>query len=377
MSTLYAASCDTCGWTRTYDTEAKAAWLLRRHSCDAHLAKVARAERVAARKTASGPVRDCTCKEARHEHGTPNAYVVDRCRCRDCREANNARRRRQSRNAAYGRAPYVDATPTRGHLQHLVDQGMGPKRIAAVSGIGHGVISAILYGKHLGDGRVRQPNKRVTAETEQRVLAIALDLADGVRVDGTGTRRRLQALATLGWSINALARATSLDRQCLDNALHGRGQTMMGTRRAVAAIYEQLWNTPAPTSTKGERVAAGRTRARARREDWAPPMAWDDETIDDPGATPFVGDVTDITTAGRGRVNTDSLTDCAVEWGMTREQAAVRLGVAPGTVTTALARLDDDRPDLAGALRDAFARNATAQGLDRPTRDGLGLRRSA
>lgn len=372
MSTKYTASCD-CGWTGTYDSQAKAAWLLRRHSCEKHRAELARAERVVARKTASGPKRDCTCKYAHHEHGTPNSYVVDRCRCRACKDANNERRNRQNKNKAYGRVPYIDATPAREHLQALVEQGMGPKRIAAVSGVGHGVISAILYGKHLSDGRVREPNKRITRHTHKRVLAITLDLADGARVDPIGTSRRLKALHTLGWGINAVARHTGLDRQCLDNALHQRATTTMATHRAVTNLYEQLWDVPAPTGTKGERVAASRAKARAAKHGWAPPLAWDDESIDDPAATPFVDELADRrTTKGTGAVNADSLTDCAIEWGMTLPQAADRLNVSRSSIEHSLRRLDD--PGLADTLRAAFARNATAQGHDRPTRDGLGLR---
>lgn len=63
----------------------------------------------------------------------------------------------------------------------------------------------------------------------------------------------------------------------LINAEPGRVQVTVQTRAGVAALYEQLWNPAHPNPT---------AVAHARRHGWAPPMAWDDETIDDPNATP-------------------------------------------------------------------------------------------
>ena len=107
-----------------------------------------------------------------------------------------------------------------------------------------------------------------------------------------------------------------------------------------------------------------------------PPLAWDDHAIDDPDATPFANEPTSITTRGHGIANHDSLTDCATSWGMTIQQAADRLGITKSTVEQAITRLERHGYDD-GTLRAAFHRNAVAQGHDQPTRDGLGLRRTA
>lgn len=371
MSTRHVAACD-CGWTSNpCRSHAQAAYALRRHSCAAHRAREARAARVASRKAASGPTRDCTCPNTRHEHGTRNAYVLDRCRCRACRDAAATYERRRAKDRAYGRDAYVDATPVRDHVHHLQARGMGWKRIADAANLERSVVWKLLYGDPT---RGQTPTKRVMPKTRDALLAVNLDLAPGLTIDGTGTRRRLQALVTLGWSISELGRRLDTLPSNLATTIHGHKEVTVATAAKVTALYDQLWDVTPPPSGRHGSVPA-RARAYAARKGWAPPLAWDDETIDDPQATPFVDGPTDITRSGTGRVNVDSLTDCAHEWGLTMQQAADRLGVRRGSIDYALRRLDDT--DLAEQLRAAFARNAVAQGLDQPTREGLGLRRTA
>lgn len=56
-----------------------------------------------------------------------------------------------------------------------------------------------------------------------------------------------------------------------------QGHVAAWRARRAAALYEQRWQGPdghpGPT-------------ARAAREGWSPPLAWDDDTIDDPTASP-------------------------------------------------------------------------------------------
>lgn len=352
MSARFRATCD-CGWAGgPYRSERQAGHQLRRHSCEKQRVEAARAARVAARKAADGPRRDCQCKVARHEHGTANAYVVDKCRCRPCRDANARRRERQNKNRAYGRVPLVDAGPARDHALALMEQGMGLKRIVAVSDVSQGAMWKLLYGKRRPDG-TQAPSRRITPKTEQRVLAVTLDHADGAVVDGTGTKRRIQALHTLGWGVSAIARQTGLDPQRLAGALHGR-RVRAETHRAVADAYERLWDTPAPRGTKSERVSAGKAKARATKFGWAAPMAWDEGAIDDPEAMPFGDDLNSARGRRAGAVNADALTDCAIGWGLTMSQAADRLGVTKSAIEKGVT-------SHAPNLRGDFARNLVAQ----------------
>lgn len=284
----YQAVCD-CGFTGVYKTEPVAVYALSRHACEATRKRQERAARVAARK-APGVKRDCTHKYADHTHGTYAAFVLDGCRCADCREAKRVYELHRRQQIAYGRwEPYTDAEPVRAHLRTLMDAGMGLKRIAEVSGISSGSLTKIVYGITNPDGSHRPPARKVRHETARRLLDTRLDLADGAKVDGTGTRRRLQALVALGYPQAYLQER--IGHQNLNRVIHGggAGKVYLATHKAVTALYDELsMRLPAPVGRK-EREASTRARTIARRHGWLPPLAWDDELLDDPDATPATG----------------------------------------------------------------------------------------
>lgn len=230
--------------------------------------------------------KPCLHKRADHQHGTYACYTLDGCRCLPCGYATSIYYQQLNRRNAYGRSNYVDADPARAQVAALMAAGVGLKRIVATSGVSQGVLWKLVYGKNGGT-----PSRRVTRATADRLLALdptnpAL-LADGARTNSTGTRRRLQALACLGWSVNRLSAESGIDRQPLDKALRG-GLITAGHARAVAALYERLWNQPASAEDHRSRISVARAKGRAERESWPPPLAWDDDTIDDLTATPTV-----------------------------------------------------------------------------------------
>lgn len=283
--TRWSTSCDECGWSGgPYRSRAQADYAYSRHSCSKWSARAAAAARAAAREAAADRTpRPCHHKRARHEHATRACYILDGCRCRPCADAAAAYERRRTRMVAYGRSDMVDAQPVRDHVEALRRAGVGLKRVAMLSGVAHGALSRLVYGEK---GRPR--SRRVRRATASAVLAVQPDgsaLSPGALVDGTGTRRRLQALACLGWTVHRLQEHTGCERQRLDQAMNG-GRVRRSTAVAVRDAYERLWNTRPPATTRGERSAAGRAVARARRAGWAPPMAWDD--IDDPSVVPAV-----------------------------------------------------------------------------------------
>ena len=223
-----------------------------------------------------GVVRDCLHERVRHQHGTRAAYVQDRCGCGPCTAANTEAERRRAKAIAYGTwRGLVDAAAVRAHVQSLREQGLSLKRIAQLSGIGQGTLSALVYGE---PSRGRPPLTQVRTDTQRRLLAVRFQLAavaPGRRLDATGTRRRLQALATLGWSVTSLAARSELPVRTLRRALTSTTVTAE-TARAVGRLYEQLRAAPAAHRTPGERAAAVRTKAAAQRAGWRGPLAWDD-----------------------------------------------------------------------------------------------------
>lgn len=97
-----------------------------------------------------------------------------------------------------------------------------------------------------------------------------------------GVRRRLQALARIGWSPSMLAGMTDLSAEYLSKLRTDANHDLIRviTYRTICRLYDALWDKPVNT-TRGRRVITFAVRA-----DYAPPVAWDDESIDDPAASP-------------------------------------------------------------------------------------------
>lgn len=98
--------------------------------------------------------------------------------------------------------------------------------------------------------------------------------ADECRVTAVGARRRLQALVAIGYSQTDLAEQLHLHRGTL---AHWCYDVPPHKWRAVAALFTRLQLVPGTSQ---------RARAHARKRGWPPPLAWDEETIDDETATP-------------------------------------------------------------------------------------------
>lgn len=106
-------------------------------------------------------------------------------------------------------------------------------------------------------------------------------------VDITGSRRRTEALATLGWSMRYLSRRLGFHPDRLSVMLTEQGSLSRRNARRIGELFEELCMLFPPETTTGERVSASRTRALARRRGYAPALAWDD--IDDPDEEPKLG----------------------------------------------------------------------------------------
>lgn len=95
------------------------------------------------------------------------------------------------------------------------------------------------------------------------------------QVGALGTIRRLQALHAIGWSTAQLAARLNRTPQDVRRTMT-RTQVTVGTRNAVALLYEELWDVRPDLSDATAAASARATRDQARRRGWLPPMAWDD-----------------------------------------------------------------------------------------------------
>jgi hypothetical protein len=202
-------------------------------------------------------------------HGTRSCYVQRGCRCEQCKAANRSYARKQylctwPETVA---ANWVDPTPAVDHLNYLMSNGMGLRRICQDSGLSRSSLMKL-------DTRAR-----ISAQTQARILRVSLDLADGAHVNATGTVRRLQALMAIGHSGAELATLMGWTTQNMWTLVRSKTLVQVRTQRLVAEMYEELWDKPG-TNTRARNLAA--------RKGWAVPMAWDDDKIDNPDATAAV-----------------------------------------------------------------------------------------
>ncbi|MEV8027634.1 hypothetical protein [Cellulosimicrobium funkei] len=274
------ARCLDCGHTTRSATRRLALAGIARHSCEREHARRAAAHDALAREAARDRTpQPCQHEHAQHEHGTRACYAFDDCRCIPCTTANSEYEAQRTRDRAYGHTAFVDAREAVQHVRELTRAGLGSRRIAELAGVSRSTLATLLRG-------TRTATRQSIVD---KLLAVPMptvdDLAPGATTDATGTTRRVRALVAHGWSITALADRTGIDRQALDTAANAsRRSVLVSTARAVREVYDELWAAPVPESP-------GKTRAliRARDEGWPPPLAWDDDEIDDASALPAPG----------------------------------------------------------------------------------------
>ena len=268
-----------------------------------------------------------TASASARPHGEAR-YNHDGCRCEVCREAVRVGEARRRRARAYGRSSFVDAAPVRAHVGRLRASGLGVERIAMLAEVSPGVVKKLLYGD---PARGTAPSRRVRRASATAIMSIKPDLDQlgaGALVDATGTRRRLQALVALGWPQSELARRIGSRESTVGDVLDA-SRTSVGVFRKVCAVFDELWDKQPPASGRWERAAVTHARRRAARRGWAPPLAWDDDTIDDPDAEPQHA-VTGDGPPNR-RIHFEDV-EFLLATGSTIEAIAERLGAKPATI---------------------------------------------
>lgn len=185
----------------------------------------------------------------------------------------------RNKQVAYGRwkTLMVDAEPVRAHVMALKDAGVGDRAIVELSGVSRSALQMLRRGR---PGRNQAPRATVLTRTADRILSIPLDVDNrryGVRVDSTGSLRRLRALHAIGWTQSEIARRIGWTTQNLNRYFISEPDMInRGTAVDIARLFDQLQLMPGPSE---------RSRRRAKKLGWAPPLAWDEDTIDDPLAT--------------------------------------------------------------------------------------------
>lgn len=267
------------------------------------------------------------------QHGTRSCYVSG-CRQPECCEANREYFRDYYRisRTYYGLTPDVDPTRTERHIQQLRGQGMGYREIARAAGVRKDTIRKIANGERA---------RGVRPDTERKILAVR---PDPYWVCSTGATRRLRALSAIGHSQESIANAAGITRRTVGAIMAGNQPTVYRpTDEAIRTAYDAL------SMTVGTSAEA---RRRAAEKSWASPLAWDDETIDDPTASPTGVGFT------KTPLDLDDWLDL-VNAGENGDRAARRLGVSISAIARSARR--HGRLDI--AQRAETARNQTRRAV--------------
>lgn len=157
------------------------------------------------------------------------------------------------------------------HIEWLIGQGFNCTAISVAAGVDRGTILNIKSGK----------NSLVKRTTEKKILAVMPETiyARPDRrgyVPAVGAVRRIRALMTMGWRYRDLSPRLGFPAEKV-----GEGAGWIGRHKheAIVKLYDELWDTPGP-------AAKGSIKKLLNRG-WHKPMAWDDDTIDDPAAEPY------------------------------------------------------------------------------------------
>ncbi|MEU2924157.1 hypothetical protein ABZ636_03720 [Streptomyces sp. NPDC007251] len=264
-------------------------------------------------------------------------YRLDGCRCYTCGWARAQYEDNRQRAIQRGTwQPYIDAEPVRIHIRHLQDCGMGLRAIAAAAGIDRKRLQAILTGRpERGTG----PQEKVRPTLAAAVLTVEPsleNLAPSTLINPAGTRRRIQALVAMGWPQQHLADRLDMTPSNF-SAMIRRDHVMVRRALAVRALYNALWR--ADPAQHGA-TAAGITRARklAAANGWPPPAAWDDDTIDDPAATPHAEGAKALNRDERAAMRREEI-EHLISFGISEEEIAKRLDMGLSTVRGAVQEL--------------------------------------
>lgn len=271
-------------------------------------------------------------REAPH-HRNLTCVKQYRCRRPDCLARSQSYERRRYRQKGYGTwRPLVDATPARRHIAALRAAGHSIPAIQEAARISAATIARILY-----EG-VNKRADRIRPEVADRILAIPVTPAPvkaTSAVDATGTRRRIQALVAMGWTLNALGPELGFHPRRLTDFLQA-DRVLASTARRIADRYRivQTWD---PAAHGVPQRSRNLSRNLAAREGWHGPLAWDD--IDDPDCQPETNGST--TTFRRRKVTVDpSEVARLTARGRTNEQIANELGCHERTVSRARRRAE-------------------------------------
>lgn len=218
---------------------------------------------------------------------------------------------------------FTDAGPVRRHMLALLDAGLSVRAVRCVTGVDHRCLARLVVGS---PETGTWPQGRIPAAAARRILEIPIPVATSAaapaEVPAVGSIRRLRALVSIGYDAQELLQELGLGERAGWALLAGITRVVeAGTARRIAAAFEE------------RQMRAGSCevcRGEAARHGWAPPLAWDEHSIDNPAAEPDRGQ--------RRQVFFDELYAELREMGLHQEAIAARMGITIDSLNRQLLR---------------------------------------
>lgn len=147
-------------------------------------------------------------------------------------------------------------------------------------------------------------------------------------IPANGAARRLRALQAIGWTERQLAAQLGITQATLSLIVTTRRYILPRTGELVINLFDRLQSTPTTLLVP--------RHWEAQRRELPPPLAWDEETIDDPAAQPA-----EWRRPAHALNKAEDIARDAAElmsYGESPEGAAARLGITVGSMQTAIRR---------------------------------------
>lgn len=168
--------------------------------------------------------------------------------------------------------------------------GWGSRIIAERSGVNRTQVRTLMYGRAPSEQGVRkgqlyarpQHLTKILRTSADKLMAVTFDwesCGPGHTITATGTHRRMQALAAIGyslaWQAEQLGRIPGNYHQLL-----GQNTVSIKTWREVKDLYERYEMTTPNAKTRQQRAAVTRSINFARKNGWLVPAMWDNPDFD-------------------------------------------------------------------------------------------------
>lgn len=157
------------------------------------------------------------------------------------------------------------------HLRMLFDTGHSHRTVSEATGVSRHVIGSLVY----------RDDRPVNQKAVDAIMALEVRppwdtpgviMADRMLIPGTGTVRRLRALARMGYPLPRIAEVVGVNEDYLQVLINSdsTARVRVGTARSVSEFYQS-----ATRNIPGWKCSE-RTRRWAEDKGWAGAGAWDD-----------------------------------------------------------------------------------------------------